>query len=60
MISDSALVVRSVETSHSYRRKRVLYIGRFMGQREVCGWLTSAVDSGQTSIVTCIEVKGKN
>jgi len=65
MISDSALVVRGVKTSHSCRRKRVLYSGRFMSQRKVSEWvarikewLTSAVDSGQTSIGTCVGIKG--
>jgi hypothetical protein len=67
MISDSPLVVRSVKTSHSCRRKRVLYSGRFMSQRIVNEWvarikdrLTSAIDSGQTSILTCVEVKSEN
>jgi len=67
IISDSAFVVRGVKTSRSCRRKRVLYSCRFMGQREVYEWvtwikewLTSAADSGQTSIVTCFGVKGED
>jgi hypothetical protein len=67
IISDSPFVVRSVKTSRSCRRKRVLYSCRFMGQREVCEWvarikewLTSAVNLGQMSIVTCFVVKGED
>ena len=67
MIGDSPLVVRNVKTSYSCRRKRVLYSNRFMRKRKVYEWvarikewLTSAVDSGQTSIVTCVEVKGED